>query len=1022
MIEVFFFLLALGFLALPFLAFSAARHAGERCRELGEEVQRLREQQVLALEREQRLARRIADLEAAGREGPPRTASATATAATPVRSAAEPHPAGEAIPRATPPPAAEPAAAPILPPPLPVAAAIAPPPCIDTPKPAAPVPPPLPVAATERQPTPPAPLPVAEPALHVERFMGAKLFAWIGGLALFLGILFFVKLSLERGWISPALRTWTGLAVGAGLVGAGLRLQRNPRQTPLAQTLCATGIVALYGVAFAAHALWRIPPFHLPLVTFAFLSAVTAAAFTIAVRHRAQVVAVLGMLGGFLTPVLCSTGEDRPFALFSYIALLDLGVLAVAQRRRWAHLTPLAAAGTLMTLIGWLLSFFRASEYGIGSATWLPVGLLLGFPLLFALAAEWMRRRGETGQAPAWAALGLAAGSLLVGYAWLQVTSIATRPWVLYSLVLGLNALALGLVAWQPLLRRVQTATATLTFLHLLIWTQNSLTADLLLPALGVYLGFGVLHSAFAAWLQRRQPMPLTGWLPLLSVALLLLPVLHLPNPGLALWPALLLADLLVIGLAWLTGALLPVLAALALSLLAITLWLFGAPSTVELPLGLFLTLVAASATVFAFAGQRLARRFPEAPTASLLPASSALLPFLLLIMATGELRLADPTPVFGLALALVVFLLALVRAGGATVLAPAALAGALALQQVWLQRGFAVDHARLAVLWQLGYLAVFSAFPFIFRRRFASEALPWITAAAASLGTFGLMHQVIVRAWPNDIMGLLPAAFALLPAAAFAHVQRQHARDNPARLDQLAWFGGTTLFFVTLIFPLQFDRQWLTLGWACEGAALCWLFGRVPHPGLRATGAALLVTAFARLAVLPLVSAELVRGALPILNWPLYTYSLTALALFLAAAWLRPPGHLWGETDLRAVFRSLAGVLLFLLLNLEIADAFTAPGQRVFVFDFGGHLARDMTYSLAWALFAFGLLVFGLWRRHAGTRYAGIGLLGATVLKLFLHDLARIDSGWRVGALVGVALVALAVSYLYQRWLGDDA
>jgi hypothetical protein len=407
MIEVFFLLLALGFLALPFLALSAARHAGGRCRELGEELQRLREQQVLALEREQRLARRIADLEAAGREGPPRTASAAAAASTPVRSAAEPSSPNEAKPRATPPPAAEPAAALILPPPLPGAAAIAPPPSIDTPKPAAPVPAPLPVAESEHH---PAPLPVAEPALHMERFMGAKLFAWIGGLALFLGILFFVKLSLERGWISPALRTWTGLAVGAGLVGAGLRLQRNPRQTALAQTLCATGIVALYGVAFAAHALWRIPPFHLPLVTFAFLSAVTAAAFTLAVRHHAQVVAVLGMLGGFLTPVLCSTGEDRPFALFSYIALLDLGVLAVAQRRRWAHLTPLAAAGTLMTLIGWLLSFFRASEYGIGSATWLPVGLLLGFPLLFALAAVWMRRRGETGQAPAWAALGLAAG------------------------------------------------------------------------------------------------------------------------------------------------------------------------------------------------------------------------------------------------------------------------------------------------------------------------------------------------------------------------------------------------------------------------------------------------------------------------------------------------------------------------------------------------------------------------------------------------------------------------------------
>jgi uncharacterized membrane protein len=1010
MIEVFFLLLALGFLVLPFVALISAGNASRLCRELGEEVQRLREQQVLALDREQRLVRRVADLEEAGRAGLPPAPRPALPAPAPARAAAAPAEPAEA----------KPAPAALSPPPLPVAVPTVRLPQPDTPKSADLQPPPVPVAATQS--APPAPVPTVEPALHMERFMGAKLFAWIGGLALFLGILFFVKLSLERGWISPALRTWTGLAVGAGLVGAGLRLQRNPLQTPLAQTLCATGVVALYGVAFAAHALWRIPPFHLQAVTFAFLSAVTAVAFTIAVRHHAQVVAVLGMLGGFLTPVLCSTGEDRPFALFSYIALLDLGVLAVAQRRRWTHLVPLAATGTLITLIGWLTQFFRASEYGIGAATWLPVGLLLGFPLLFALAAEWLRRRGETGLAAAWAALGLVAGGGLMAFTWLEVTSITTRPWVLYSLVLGLNAIALGLVAWQPQLRRMQTATATLTFLHLLIWTQNSLTADLLLPALAIYLGFGVLHSAFAAWLQRRQPMPLTGWLPLLAVALLLLPVLHLPNPGLALWPALLLADFLVIGLAWLTGALLPVLAALVLTLLAIALWLFGAPSTAELPLGLFLTLAGTSATVFAFAGQRLARRFPEAPTASLLPASSALLPFLLLIVATGELRLANPTPVFALALVLGVFLLALVRAGGAGVLAPAALAGVLALQQVWLQRGFAVDQARLAVIWQLSYLAVFSAFPFVFRRRFATETLPWITAAAASLGSFGLMHQVIVHAWPNEVMGLLPAAFALLPAAGFAYVQRRHSLDNPARLDQLAWFGGTALFFVTLIFPLQFDKQWLTLGWACEGAALCWLFGRVPHPGLRATGAALLVIAFARLAVLPAVSADLVRGALPILNWPLYTYSLAALALFTAAAWLKPPHHLWGEANLRAVFRSLAGVLLFLLLNLEIADAFTAPGQRVFVFDFGGHLARDMTYSLAWALFAFGLLVLGLWRRHAGTRYAGIGLLGATVLKLFLHDLARIDSGWRVGALVGVALVALAVSYLYQRWLSDDA
>ena len=60
-----------------------------------------------------------------------------------------------------------------------------------------------------------------------------------------------------------------------------------------------------------------------------------------------------------------------------------------------------------------------------------------------------------------------------------------------------------------------------------------------------------------------------------------------------------------------------------------------------------------------------------------------------------------------------------------------------------------------------------------------------------------------------------------------------------------LAWFGGVALFFITLIFPIQFDRQWITIGWALEGAALLWLFHRIPHNGLKFTGIALLIASF---------------------------------------------------------------------------------------------------------------------------------------------------------------------------------
>jgi hypothetical protein len=78
---------------------------------------------------------------------------------------------------------------------------------------------------------------------------------------------------------------------------------------------------------------------------------------------------------------------------------------------------------------------------------------------------------------------------------------------------------------------------------------------------------------------------------------------------------------------------------------------------------------------------------------------------------------------------------------------------------------------------------------------------------------------------------------------------------------------GGVALFFITLIFPIQFDRQWFTLGWALEGAALLWLFHRVPHSGLRLAGVGLLIATFVRLALIPPFWATIRAARRPILN-----------------------------------------------------------------------------------------------------------------------------------------------------------
>jgi len=225
------------------------------------------------------------------------------------------------------------------------------------------------------------------PPINWEQFMGAKVFAWIGGLALFLGVAFFVKYSFEHNLISPELRVSIGFIVGASLVIGGLLLKRKENAVT-AQTLCATGILVLYAVTFSCRAYYHFAFFGL-IPTFLLMTLITAVAFLLAVRLNAMVVAVLGIAGGFLTPALLSTGEDYPLGLFVYIALLDVGLLAVAQRQRWNALAILGALGTALMQFAWITTFFVPQKYFVDNKVLVVMAVFAGFQGLFLAAVAW---------------------------------------------------------------------------------------------------------------------------------------------------------------------------------------------------------------------------------------------------------------------------------------------------------------------------------------------------------------------------------------------------------------------------------------------------------------------------------------------------------------------------------------------------------------------------------------------------------------------------------------------------------
>ncbi len=899
----------------------------------------------------------------------------------------------------------------------------------------APAPPPLPERRklVDYGDAGPPELPPREPEepkepFSLEQFMGVKLFAWLGGVAMFFGVVFFVKYAFENNLIPPPVRIALGFVTGTGLLIGGLMTHRLERYRVLAQAFLATGVLILYGVSFAAHAIYHFAAFG-TLATFGLMALITFAAFLIAVRLNALVVAVLGMLGGFLTPVLLSTGQDQVFALFGYIALLDIGLVAVSRHGRWRFLTVAAAVGTVLMQMGWFEKFFQIGRYFEGSKTLIPMGVLLFFIALF-LAGGWLGRR-KPGIHTAASVLGLAAVAMLFAAVMLDFEQVAGRYAVLYGFLLLVNLAVIAVAVTRPQLGAAQLIVAGLTFLHLACWTSGYLTLANLSGALALYLIFGALHAVVPVILFRRMPtnvavIPLKAgpWFGPLVLLLMLMPVMSLSPVPMVLWVGILIADLMVIALAVATGAVIPVLASLALTMLVAAMWLFRVPTHVDSLLP-FLAVITGFSAIFAVAGRWLIRetviegdgKLRPLPAALVLPVASAALPFALLVLALSRLPVANPSPVFGVALLMTALLagLAILAKQGPLVLA--ALVGTLAVEGVWHLHHFQPTSPSVALSWYLGFYGLFLAFPFVFRKASAGESAPWIASALSGVGHFLLVHNLVKLAYPNGMMGLVPLAFAIPALVGLVVLVRNFPTMDEKQRSRVAWFGGVTLFFITLIFPIQFSHQWITVSWAIEGALLLWLFRRVVHPGLQLTGLALLAVAFIRLTLNPAVFNNYPRSGTAILNWHLYAYGLVAAAQFTGGHWFTDPAARWKSFSPRGVLYACGGVLLFLLLNIEIADYFTAPSDRCIALRFGGNFARDMTYSIAWGLFSLCLLSIGFWKGSKYARYASVVLLVVTLLKLFLHDLATIQNIFRIGALVGVAVIAFIASFLYQRF-----
>jgi uncharacterized membrane protein len=258
--------------------------------------------------------------------------------------------------------------APAATPPIVARAVPSPDPIVPMPRPADFVP--APIAATPRVqlPSPVLSLPHSASATasresneNFEALVAGRWLNYVGILALLFAVTFFLKYAFDNDWVGPRGRVGIGLLLGSALYPWSQRLLSKGYKY-FSEGIAALGAAVLYLSLWAG---WHYYGIFSQSTAFALMIVVTAATFVVAVGRNSERIALLAQIGGLITPLLVSTGENHEVALFTYLLILGAAVLGLAWVRAWKWLLPVQFAATQIFFWGWYSDFYAEPEMAV---------------------------------------------------------------------------------------------------------------------------------------------------------------------------------------------------------------------------------------------------------------------------------------------------------------------------------------------------------------------------------------------------------------------------------------------------------------------------------------------------------------------------------------------------------------------------------------------------------------------------------------------------------------------------------
>lgn len=163
-----------------------------------------------------------------------------------------------------------------------------------------------------------------------EKFIGENLIMKLGILIVLIGVAIGGKYALEHQLLSPTMRIIIGTLFGAALQGVAIKLKKEYKK--LSAVLASGAMATLYFMTYFAYDFYGLIPMP---VAFVLMTLITVATVWHACTYDMEVIAIIGLVAAYVIPFMLSTGEGSPWALFSYISIINAGVMFISVKRYW---------------------------------------------------------------------------------------------------------------------------------------------------------------------------------------------------------------------------------------------------------------------------------------------------------------------------------------------------------------------------------------------------------------------------------------------------------------------------------------------------------------------------------------------------------------------------------------------------------------------------------------------------------------------------------------------------------------